>query len=175
MSESFITKKGFTLVELLVVISIIALLIVITLPAANKVQNSARRIACASNLKQIGLGMIAYLDDNNSVMPPAAMMPSVNKNLKSITYYVLPYLEKPEIFKCPPDHKFFEKEGTSYEYNMVLGGKKVKDSFFSDRLDMEERNIHVMYDFEPFHGDAGEPGAKNYLYADCHVGNLEVQ
>jgi prepilin-type processing-associated H-X9-DG protein len=58
---------------------------------------------------------------------------------------------------------------------MVLGGKKVKDSFFSDRLDMEERNIHVMYDFEPFHGDAGEPGAKNYLYADCHVGNLEVQ
>lgn len=175
MQRFFKTARGFTLVELLVVISIIALLIGITLPAANKVQNSARRLACASNLKQIGLGMIAYLDDNNRVMPPAAMMPSVNKNLKPITYYILPYLEKPEIFKCPADDKFFKKEGTSYEYNMILGGEKVKDSFFSDRLKMEERNIHVMYDFEPFHGEPGEKGAKNYLYADCHVGNLEVQ
>lgn len=57
--------SGFTLVELLVVIAVIAMLLAIMLPAVRKAHTVAKRIVCQSNLRQITLAWHAYLDDNN--------------------------------------------------------------------------------------------------------------
>ena len=62
-------RRGFTLVELLVVIGIIALLISILLPALSKARDSARTIACLSNCRQLGMAFNMYTTTNHGYMP----------------------------------------------------------------------------------------------------------
>lgn len=66
-----VEKSGFTLIELLVVISIIAVLAAILFPVFARARENARRTSCVSNLKQIGLGMMMYLQDYDERFPLA--------------------------------------------------------------------------------------------------------
>lgn len=62
--------KGFTLVELLVVIGIMAILIALLLPALNKARAHAQKVACASNMRQLGLAMLNYVAEQKGWLPP---------------------------------------------------------------------------------------------------------
>ena len=62
-------KSQFTLIELLVVIAIIAILAAILLPALNSARERGRAASCINNLKQQGLALVAYVDDNQGNMP----------------------------------------------------------------------------------------------------------
>jgi len=74
MVKATVTKgnaRGFTLIELLVVIAIISILAAILFPVFARARESARRASCLSNMKQIGLGIMMYVQDYDEKYPPA--------------------------------------------------------------------------------------------------------
>src|SRR5690606_11463989 len=70
------TPRGFTLIELLVVIAIISILAAILFPVFARARESARRASCLSNLKQIGLASMMYVQDYDEKYPVAYMATS---------------------------------------------------------------------------------------------------
>jgi prepilin-type N-terminal cleavage/methylation domain-containing protein/prepilin-type processing-associated H-X9-DG protein len=123
-----LSSSAFTLIELLVVIAIIAILAALLLPALAKAKAKASQTFCLNNLKQLGLGMIMYVGDNNDVYAGAASANTYGPHLEDWIYWrvgaytptingVLMTLEKSPViamlgtgaktnlFRCPMDLK----------------------------------------------------------------------
>ena len=93
---------GFTLVELLVVITIIGILVALLLPAVQAVREAARRMACTNNLKQIGLAFHNYVDVNGVFPPLATTSPDYQVWGYVWGAKILPYLEQMPLYDQIP-------------------------------------------------------------------------
>ena len=131
-------KQAFTLIELLVVIAIIAILAALLLPALASAKEKSKRIACLSNLRQVGLSLTLYTDSNSEKLPSAITYGSTPGNPATApntvqytdTYGGVPKaLEVPnyKVFWCPSDQVDRltnsppkNTDHTSYRYRFVI-------------------------------------------------------
>ncbi|MDR3708758.1 MAG: DUF1559 domain-containing protein [Capsulimonadaceae bacterium] len=126
MKSEIEDRRGFTLIELLIVIAIIAVLSTVLLPVFASAREKARQATCASNMRQIGVGILAYAQDNDEVLPiseisdPSSYSSTSNEGWQ---YEIEPYVKanvnqvliadqglSKSIYVCP-----------DYNYNVALG------------------------------------------------------
>ncbi len=115
-------RPGFTLLELLVAVAVIAILIALILPAVQQARESARRTSCRSHLKQICLAIHAYHDAHRSFPPGGITLGlwSSPRNYSTWTIAILPYLEQNNLYLQYDEHALNEAPANALVRETVL-------------------------------------------------------
>jgi prepilin-type N-terminal cleavage/methylation domain-containing protein len=158
------SRRGLTLVELMVVLVIVAALTAIGTAVIRSGIRSSQKAACLSNLRQIGVAIEMYLQEHSDRMPTlAAGRQSRSEDVPVLETVFLPYVGNESVFECPADPEAFRKSGSSYLWNTTQNGLHVSElSFFGTD---DTSRIPLVADKESWHSDADD-GGTNILYAD---------
>jgi prepilin-type N-terminal cleavage/methylation domain-containing protein len=135
--------KGFTLVELLVVIGIIALLISILLPALGRARQSAQGVACLSQVRQVSLASSLYINGSKGFLPPSYYFnlsdPSKNISLFDVLVSYLPKTASKSIYTCPS-----AIDGTTSQFPLTYGANRMTHVYFWCDLPLPTGQVNTL-------------------------------
>jgi prepilin-type processing-associated H-X9-DG protein len=169
---------------LLVVLGLVGVLGGLLLPGLARGRALAQATACLGNLRQVGIALQLYVEENGNRMPMmrdrridgAAESPegAATNALPAPDEVLGRHLGNVRVLRCGADRQgVFEGTGSSYSWNSLLNGQDA-DRLRVFMIDFAPHQIPVFFDKEGFHRARGERKAVNYLYADGHLRNLLV-
>lgn len=162
-----IMARGFTLIEMLVVIAVIATLAGVATPLFLSMRAKSKETACLANLQQISIALQAYLQENQSRMPTLALSRTSKSDPSPVLETLLmPFLESDAPFHCPADAEEFAKTGSSYCWNTTQNNRTLHELFFFGEDHERPQRIPLISDKEAWH-----PSGANILYADLSSSN----
>ncbi len=142
-------RHGFTIWELLLVLVTIAVIAAILFPGFCSNPQKARQVSCASNMKQLGLGIMQYAQDNDEQMPDIAAAPGSKNTWRSA---IFPYVKSTQLYQCPSrDDKGTAPDGfpRSYAANsagIVYRGKNDRgNGAFAGPSSLPVNTDHIPY------------------------------
>lgn len=167
--SSAIRVRGFTLVEILVAVVILATLAGLATLGVRSGIRSSHRAGCVSNLRQIGVGLELHLQEHGQRLPVwVAGRRSRDEDVPALETELIEYVESELVFRCPADPVEFEKTGSSYLWNHTQNGQPVSQLTFFNTDDPSR--IPLVVDKESWH-PGGEDGTTQFLYADRTTDN----
>ncbi len=172
------SESGFTLIELMVTIAIIAMLVGLLAPQTGRMIQKANSTKCANNLRQIGASVLLYSQDNDNRFPPIESMPTdpvydqddTGKAPKPIYDVLSPYGVTKAVLQCPSDLRgpnYFAKEGSSYQWRNIVDDEIASAPKVYGRRGVRNPKstwLLLATDYENVHS-----GHANRLYADGHI------
>lgn len=188
----FPSSAGFTILELLVAIGVIAILVGLLLPTFARLRSAAHKTVCSSNLKNVGVAIEAYLQKNKYIYPSARHMPSPFFSSDAdppLPEALTPYVVRDwpdggpdqKVYKCPGDPQVYDLAKTSYQYNTGLSGLKIEEFPPVRFFGVNPSQVWVMRDYDgaAFELEGGGTltvgffhSERNLLFADGHAGNF---
>jgi len=170
-----VSPGGFTLIEMVLVIGIVACLCALLMPTITALQQRANSTACASNLRQIGISAQLYAADHDQNLPTIEPWPSQpvypsDSGVETLLNALKAYGVTETVLQCRADiagPQYYTKEGSSYEWCPMANGQNVqsvKSVWEGNMPGLTLSRLILAFDYTNVHHEYS-----NVLFGDGHV------